>query len=534
MIASKFRYTALVCMLFLQLIPLFSQNGKLFLVAGQSNAVGQGDASTSTVCAPGTAYEYNALTNSIQHLQDPIGQNSNNLQPAASGSIGPAFSNTLNTLINQPVYLVSAARGGSSNGVKAELSSFGTWDDSGTLMLFGSAVDKTKKAIQASGLALSGIIWVQGERDANAIRTGNETEAEYQAALEKVISRFRNEFGPRLPFYIVLTGLQGVVTNGTPVAIETAANYAVRRIQKAVAAKLANVFVAYSSTDTFFDKGWMKPETTTVHYTQAAYNQIGDSVARFVSTITYDTIANIEPIPVPNSANPQIIIDNTDAACTYDAPWTQSTYNSGFYGTNYANDGSAGADPTKWAKWTPTIPTTANYNIFMRWTAGPNRPAAAPVEIKHANGTKSITVDQTINNNSWQFLGTYSLASGNTNYVKLSAAATGYTLADAVLFEQINVNTILKQTDCCNKNFRLVNQHSQNNLRAAFKMTEAAHIKLSVYNALGIEIYRVIDKKLAPQNYEIPLVKSTMKKGLYVAVMQYNEQIVDSEKFILN
>ena len=521
---SHFKYL----LIFLFSINVSAQNGKLFLVAGQSNAVGQGDVLLSVVCNPGTAFEYNALTNSLQHLQDPMGQNANNLQPAASGSIGPAFAKTLNTLINKPIYMVSAARGGSSNGVKAELSNYGTWDETGSLLLFGSAVDKVKRAIQATKLALSGVIWMQGERDANAIRTGNQTEAEYQAALEKIITRFRTEFGPRLPFYIVLTGLQGVVTNGTPVATETASNYAVRRIQKALAAKLPNVFVSFSSADTFFDKGWMKPEAVTVHYTQPAYNQIGDSVARFVSTITYDTIANIEPIPEPNSSNPQIIIDNTDAACTYDAPWTQSTYNSGFYGTNYANDGSAGADPAKWAKWTPTIPENGNYNIFMRWTAGPNRPAAAPVEIKHADGTKSITVDQTINNNIWQFLGTYNLAAGTGNYVKLSAAAAGYTLADAVLFEKISVNTDVKQPVFSDYNLRILN-----NMSAAFILTEPTQINLSVYNASGKLVNSVLDKYLAPQNYELSLVNSNMKQGLYIAVFRKNGQLLDSLKFTL-
>jgi len=124
--------------------------------------------------------------------------------------------------------------------------------------------------------------------DANAIRTLNQTEAEYKAALERVIARFRAQFGPKLPFYIVLTGLQGVVNNGVAVATSTDANYAVRRIQMEVAKNTPNVFVAFTSTDTFFDKAWMKLETTTVHYTQPAYNQIGDSVARFVSTIQYD------------------------------------------------------------------------------------------------------------------------------------------------------------------------------------------------------------------------------------------------------
>ena len=80
-------------------VAVFAQTGKLFLIAGQSNAVGQGNSALSVVCTQGTAFEYNGLTNSLQHLQDPMGQTVSNLEPAATGSIGPAFAKTLNALI---------------------------------------------------------------------------------------------------------------------------------------------------------------------------------------------------------------------------------------------------------------------------------------------------------------------------------------------------------------------------------------------------------------------------------------------------
>ena len=514
-------------------VAVSAQTGKLFLVAGQSNAVGQGTAALSPVCVQGTAYEFNGLTNGLQHLQDPMGQTVSNLEPALTGSIGPAYAKTLNALIAKPIYLVSAARGGSSNGAKAELSPYGTWDDTGNLQLFNSAVSKTKNAIQATGLALSGVIWMQGERDANAIRTLNETEAEYQAALEKVISRFRAQFGPKLPFYIVLTGLQGAVTNGIPVATLTDANYTVRRIQKAVAKKIPNVYVVFTSTDTFFDKGWMKPETTTVHYIQTAYNQIGDSVARFVSTIPYDTIAKIDPIPTPNSANPQIIVDNTDAGCTFDAPWTASTYATGFYGANYVTDNTTTADPTKWAKWTPQIPADANYNIFMRWTAGANRPAAVPLEIKHATGTYTSTVDQTINNGVWQYLGNYSLLKGSGNYVKISASSPGFTVADAVLFEQTPIKTGVDNHLAATQ-FQIISNVSNNKMVATFEMQDRANITLQVFNASGILVNDVLNGRILESgNQSYLLTNSTMNKGFYIAVLKLNGKQIICQKFIL-
>jgi len=263
---------------------LSAQNGKLFLLAGQSNAVGNGNATLSPICTPGTAYEYNEVTDAVQTLTDPMGQNMNNLQQG-KGSIGPAFANKLHALINKPIYMISAGRGGASNGTNAELLHYGTWDETGNLLIFSNAVNKVNKAIKKTGLTLSGIIWMQGERDANGILAGKETEADYQKAFENLIARFRAQFGAQLPFYIVLTGIQtGVATTG---------NLAVRHAQCAVAKKISNVFVAYTSTNTYSDKGWLMDN---VHYTQPAYNEIGDSVARFVSNIRYDSIAITDTI----------------------------------------------------------------------------------------------------------------------------------------------------------------------------------------------------------------------------------------------
>jgi len=132
------KFSTLSLFLTICLVTASAQTGKLFLVTGQSNAVGQGTAALSPVCVPGTAFEYNGLTNSLQQLQDSMGQTVSNLEPAGTGSIGPAFAKTLNALIGKPVYMVSAARGGASNGAKAELSPYGTWDDTGNLQIFNS------------------------------------------------------------------------------------------------------------------------------------------------------------------------------------------------------------------------------------------------------------------------------------------------------------------------------------------------------------------------------------------------------------
>lgn len=69
----------------------------------------------------------------------------------------------------------------------------------------------------------------------------------------------------------------------------------------------------------------------------------------------------------------------------------------------------------------------------MRWTSGSTQPDAAPVEISYNGGIdNSKTVNRTLNNGTWVSMGVYSFSAGTLNYVKLSSADSGYTIADAV------------------------------------------------------------------------------------------------------
>ncbi len=283
----------------------FSQNSSLFLIAGQSNAVGQGDASQSVVCQPETAFEYIATTNDCIPLKDPVGEKWKLFQKAGTGSIAPAFAKRFNELTGRKVYIVAAARGGASCNVKAEMGNYGTWDETGNNPLFADAVNKTQMAQKKIGTSLSGIIWMQGERDANAILNKQLTADEYQHSLESVINRFRKQLGKNLPFYIVLTGNQ---TDKT-----TEGSLAVQHVQKIVAAKLKQVYIAYDQTPNFLEKKWLKD---IVHYNQTALNEIGEKVAETIydksltkaqkaklesqRPIDYNFGAMIQPVPLEN------------------------------------------------------------------------------------------------------------------------------------------------------------------------------------------------------------------------------------------
>ncbi|OAS17730.1 polysaccharide lyase family 8 super-sandwich domain-containing protein [Paenibacillus oryzisoli] len=138
----------------------------------------------------------------------------------------------------------------------------------------------------------------------------------------------------------------------------------------------------------------------------------------------------------PPPADGSITVDNTDFGFFTDSAWAaKSTPATNYYGPNYREDGTSGADTTKWAKWVPTIPVTGNYDIYMRWPTGTTRPDAAPLEITYSGGMDtSKTVNQQVYGGTWQLIGNYLLTAGSANEVKLLATDAGNTFADAVKF----------------------------------------------------------------------------------------------------
>jgi Carbohydrate esterase, sialic acid-specific acetylesterase len=260
-------------MILLAFNRLHAQQKVLFLVAGQSNAVGVGNSTESVQCTRGTAFEYRFSKDTLLHLQDPVGANELKFGAANTGSIHPAFAKTFAELSKKQVVVVSAARSGASCHYKAELDNYGTWDETGRLRIFDDAVLKTKKASKKVGVKLNGIIWLQGERDANAINAQVLTAQEYEEALRKLIQRFRAKFGRKVGFYIVQTGYY---TDHPQTGFDQ-----VRLAQKNVAKRLKNTHIVYENTHLFKEKGWLHDA---IHYNQTALNDIGEATAKYILT----------------------------------------------------------------------------------------------------------------------------------------------------------------------------------------------------------------------------------------------------------
>ncbi len=135
-----------------------------------------------------------------------------------------------------------------------------------------------------------------------------------------------------------------------------------------------------------------------------------------------------------------IVLDNPTAksigGTDLSGNWTRSTSSSGYLGTDYQV--CAATTATAWARWTPRLPSTGYYNIYIRWTSNPNRASVVQVNVNTAAGQFKRYINQRINGGVWYSLGRYSFNSGyatGTGSISVWATgADGYVVADAVKF----------------------------------------------------------------------------------------------------
>jgi hypothetical protein len=84
--------------------------------------------------------------------------------------------------------------------------------------------------------------------------------------------------------------------------------------------------------------------------------------------------------------------------------------------------------------YTYQVPLSApgEYDVYLWWTEWPSRNAAIPVEVTHAGGIASSTIDQRTNGGKWNLAGTWTFGTSAT--VKIKSLGGGTTCADAVRF----------------------------------------------------------------------------------------------------
>lgn len=178
----------------------------VFLIAGQSNAVGFGVAAQGPTVPHGKCLSY--FQGTVTNANDPVGN-------AQSGSAWPSFCLTYYRATQHCVMVVPAAVGATGQSVKAD-TGYGNWDNSGSLVprALGLLDEALAAATNAGWTPIyRGVLWCQGESDANAINAGKENASDYRNALIRMIDRFRVSY-PESYFYVFRTGQLQAAPNG--------------------------------------------------------------------------------------------------------------------------------------------------------------------------------------------------------------------------------------------------------------------------------------------------------------------------------
>lgn len=236
----------------------------VFLIGGQSNAMGNGVAAQSPVPASGHAFQFYGGT--ISALADPVGN-------ATFGSAWPSFAISYYALTGRKVLFVPAARSGAPQTKRvSDVTGFAHWDDAGELVPDAmTALNGAMAAATAQGYApvFRGVQWAQGESDAIAVveNSGLQYDAgEYASAFYRMIYRFEVAYGP-VPFFVYRTGCP----NGKSAAYQTAFE-AVRNAQEQIATDHSKVKIVYRGASSFCERDLMGDP---YHYKQAGYNEMG-------------------------------------------------------------------------------------------------------------------------------------------------------------------------------------------------------------------------------------------------------------------
>ena len=188
--------------------------GDLWVLAGQSNMEGVGNLDPDALEAPHPqVHSFQSLEqwaraeeplhwlgesprpvhHTIWGMPMPTTPAPRDLSRAKGAGLGLTFAKTRTEKTGVPIGLIPAAHGGTS---------MTQWDPSRRDEGGGSLYGATWERVRANGGKVAGILWYQGESDANPTDA-----ALYASRMTALIKAFRADFGqPDLPFYLVQLG----------------------------------------------------------------------------------------------------------------------------------------------------------------------------------------------------------------------------------------------------------------------------------------------------------------------------------------
>ena len=248
----------------------------LFIVAGQSNSVGNAEAPACEVADyAGQFWNWRTSPAQLAPLRDPVHRSS------TRGTAWPAFGREFFARTGRKVVILSVGSNGSY--VTDQGSSItNTWYGDASV-LRQTATTQYQACTAALGSkdtnwVLGGLIWIQGEQETGQIGSGSMQVSEWIEGTLSVFSFFRTLTGvSTMPIYLSQIGLsEGTLTN------ETSARgfAAVQNAQVQICTENENDHLAFTGAKSFLKAKYM---ADTVHYNQKGYNILGEAVARFIS-----------------------------------------------------------------------------------------------------------------------------------------------------------------------------------------------------------------------------------------------------------
>lgn len=253
----------------------------VFLIAGQSNAIGGG---TTTIASPtidSIAFQY--YSNVLTVANDPVGN-------ANQSSAWPMFAKTYYYLTGRKILFVPCAVGNTRQAGGVTTSS---WDTTGTLFDTSVArVNRAMTAMRAAGYSpvMKGVLWSQGEYEAGSINAATITQAVYIAAMRNMIRHYRMNF-PNVPFHIFRIG--------TNTAAPPDTGYdSIRQAQQIVADADSLTRIVFWDAYDYSRRSMLQVDG--VHYTAAGYNEMGRKAAENIIASSSD---RWQTLPAASSVN---------------------------------------------------------------------------------------------------------------------------------------------------------------------------------------------------------------------------------------
>ncbi len=132
-----------------------------------------------------------------------------------------------------------------------------------------------------------------------------------------------------------------------------------------------------------------------------------------------------------------VIVDNPEAVFT--GQWTDATFSTDRFGTNYQFASSVTAPATATATFRPNLPTAGKYDLHVFYPQGGNRANNAPYTISSSAGELTVPVNQQSGGGAWQSIASArAFASGTSGFVRVANNANpSVVIADAVRFTYV-------------------------------------------------------------------------------------------------